>query len=272
MKPQFSIIIPTLNEEKFLPRLLDSLGTQTYKHFEVIVVDGSSTDKTIVKAKTFLRKVPHLTILTEKRGVSHQRNAGAAVAKGDWLLFVDADGTLLPYAMARMAIFVATKKPKLATCWFMPDSDEVGDAVITLLANLTSEGSISVQRPFAPGPLTMVQKDVFRSVGGYDESISFAEDYDLSKRLYDHGVALSIVRETLCVYSLRRFRKEGRLKTLQVHGMAALMTLFTRNAPKSMGKYPMGGAPYGSRPKAMKPSALKKMQLQVQKLIKELLE
>ena len=94
MKPYFSIIIPTLNEEKYLPLLLKDLSNQTFQEFEVIVVDGKSEDQTVNKAQTFTKLVKRLTIITSVRNVSTQRNAGAKIAIGKQLLFNDADNRL----------------------------------------------------------------------------------------------------------------------------------------------------------------------------------
>ena len=82
MKPRFSIIIPTLNEEKFLPKLLESLTTQTVKDFEVIVVDGQSKDKTVAVAKRFAGTLQLTVVTSEKPSVSYQRNYGSKVVTG----------------------------------------------------------------------------------------------------------------------------------------------------------------------------------------------
>jgi len=84
-----SIIIPTLNEEKALPETLRRVFEQDGE-FEVILVDGGSEDRTIAIARQF----PNVTILSAKRGRASQMNAGAALAKGEWLLFLHADAIL----------------------------------------------------------------------------------------------------------------------------------------------------------------------------------
>src|SRR3990172_1161417 len=103
----FSVIIPTLNEQKFLPNLLTSLSEQSYRDFEVIIVDGGSEDKTVVRARSYKKKLPSLTIIEHaRRGVSAQRNEGAASARGEWLVFIDADSILMPYAFDRFVTFI----------------------------------------------------------------------------------------------------------------------------------------------------------------------
>ena len=92
MKPYFSIIIPTLNEEIHLPVLLESLSAQTFRGFEVIVSDSNSEDATRENALSFSNKVPKLLVITKsERNVGVARNNGAKIAAGDYLIFLDAD-------------------------------------------------------------------------------------------------------------------------------------------------------------------------------------
>lgn len=88
----FSIIIPTLNEEKNLPLLLSSIKKQDYeKNFEVIISDSFSTDKTMAIAKQFLKKLNLKFYQKKFLNVSQARNYGAKKAIGDFLIFFDAD-------------------------------------------------------------------------------------------------------------------------------------------------------------------------------------
>jgi glycosyltransferase involved in cell wall biosynthesis len=86
-KPKISIIIPTLNEEKYLDGILCSLQNQTLKSFEVIISDDSSTDKTVEMAKKYGAKV----VSNDRIGEYHSRNVGAKHARADILLFTSAD-------------------------------------------------------------------------------------------------------------------------------------------------------------------------------------
>ena len=83
-----SIIIPTLNEEKYLPRLLESIRRQNFSDYEIIVSDGGSSDKTEEIAKSFKAT---FFVDSSIRHPSAQRNNGARISKGDTLLFLDAD-------------------------------------------------------------------------------------------------------------------------------------------------------------------------------------
>lgn len=244
---KLSIVIPALNEEKFIPNLLDSLVTQTRKDFEVIVVDGSSTDRTVEVARAFTAQLPELkVIVSEQAGLPLQRNLGAKIATGEWLVFIDADSVLLPYFMERLEWFIEDRKPTLFTSWFRPDSEVSGDALFTLIANTFVEGSIYFHRPIAPGPLTALSREAFDLVGGYDESLTFGEDYDLTRRLTDQGVRLQIIRETLYILSLRRIRREGKFRFIRTYAKGSLLVLLTKRNLRSVPSYVMGGHLYNS--------------------------
>ena len=271
--PRFSVIIPALNEEKFLPKLLNSLAGQTMKDFEVIVVDGKSTDKTVAVAKSFAKDLPFLKVIVSPRAnLPLQRNVGVKEARGEWLVFVDADSVLLPHLLKRVHFFIQTQKPKLFTTWFRPDSEESGDALTILLGNMIIEGALLLKRPVAPGPLTIVRSDTFALVGGYDEARQWGEDYDLTKRIYRKGVPLAMLRETLYIYSLRRLRNQGTLKVVQMFSRAAFSVLLTNQAPRYIAGYDMGGHPYEKKQKSVKRSVVKQFEKQLKKLMKEFFE
>lgn len=269
--PKFSIIIPTLNEEKFLPKLLDSLSHQTKTNFEVIVVDGKSKDATVSVANSYTEKVPSLTtIISEKRGLPVQRNLGATTATGEWLLFIDADSVLLPYCISQIDTYITRESPTFFTSWCTPDSNDIGDALIVLFWNLVLESLIRLKRQLSPGPLTVIRKDVFSEIGGYDLTHDFNEDVDLSLRLYKHGIALSMLRETVYVVSLRRLRAQGKLKVAQQYVQASLPVLFFSKSLSKMPGYIMGGHLYDKKKKPLKSLELKSINKKLQAILKDL--
>lgn len=266
--PRFSVIIPTLNEEKFLPNLLQSLADQTEKSFEVIVVDGASKDNTVKIARSFDKKIPIRVIGCDHARLPMQRNKGARLGRGEWFLFVDADGVLLPYCMERLDLFIRSGVSHLVTAWGKPDSMGNQDSLSTLFYNMTLEGGLLFKRPIAPGPFTAIARSAFDSVGGFDESLEFGEDQNLSQRLADCGVPLSILRETLYVWSMRRFRAQGRAWSAQVYIRSALRVLFTGKNYRHMPGYIMGGHLYGKK-KPVKRPIMKEFEKKLKKMMRE---
>jgi glycosyltransferase involved in cell wall biosynthesis len=90
MNPLVSVIIPTLNSQKYIRECLDSVFEQTYKNYEVIVVDGGSSDKTLEIAKEY----SNVRVVNSLKGRSKQKNIGAKESNGQYLYFIDSDFVL----------------------------------------------------------------------------------------------------------------------------------------------------------------------------------
>lgn len=90
----FSIIIPMYNSEKFIDRAIQSLLNQTYKNFEIILVNDCSTDQTLLVCEKYIKSNIKLLDLDKNLGVSNARNIGLQNAKGEYVLFLDSDDWL----------------------------------------------------------------------------------------------------------------------------------------------------------------------------------
>jgi glycosyltransferase involved in cell wall biosynthesis len=90
-----SIIIPTYNSSKTLADCLASISQQTYRSFEVLIIDGLSNDNTVSIVKTYADKIHHLVVVSEKdKGIYDAMNKGIDLAKGEWLFFLGSDDSL----------------------------------------------------------------------------------------------------------------------------------------------------------------------------------
>lgn len=102
--PAISIIVPVYNVERYLARCIDSIINQTYKDWELILVNDGSTDKSQEICDKYRRTHQNIRILNSSRGgVSKARNSGIEAAKGDYLYFVDSDDYLSPTHLAQYA-------------------------------------------------------------------------------------------------------------------------------------------------------------------------
>lgn len=261
--PRFSVIIPTLNEEKFVSNLLTSLTQQTVKNFEVIVVDGHSRDRTVPVVKRFSGRLP-LVVAAGEKGVSRQRNMGARYAHTDWLVFVDADSILFPQFIERIGEFTDKTHTRFFTTWLKSDGDEPGDAIAGFLMNMGIEGGILIDRPWAPGPLTIVRRDVFELVGGYNENVTYGEDHELGVSIFRRGVHFDVLREILYVHSFRRYRKEGTFKVVMRGVKSTLNIIFRYKGLAYMPGFIGGGSIYD------KPSLREKRKLFFRRLEKRI--
>lgn len=241
----FSIIIPTLNEEQYLPNLLTSLTLQTSRQFEVIIVDGKSVDNTINTAEQYHKQIPKLRIIqNQNANLSLQRNLGARVAQGEWLIFVDADSVLFPSCIQRITKYLHSNQTVLMTSWANPDSNAPIDYFIVWLQNITLFIETLINMYISPGSLTIIQTSVFNAVGGYDVTHEYAEDINLSQRLIQQNVKLTLLRKPLYIQSLRRFRNKGYLKILTTYAATVFSSFITKRTPKAYKGYSMGGHNY----------------------------
>lgn len=221
--PRISVIIPTLNEEKYLPILLHSLKQQTFRDFEVIVADAGSTDKTKEVAEGLGAK------LVPGGMPGPGRNRGAEAANGDLLFFFDADVVLPNTFLEKAYGEMEEKMMDLATCEFKPDSKFQLDNILFKLANLT----VRINQKFNPraaGFCIFISRRLFRRVGGFDESVKIAEDHDLVDRATKFR-PLNFLNSVNLTVSIRRLEKEGRFSLIEKY-MQVEMHLLTKGSVK----------------------------------------
>ncbi len=150
----FSIVIPTLNEEKYLPLLLKDLQQQTFCDFEVIHVDAHSTDATMKKAKLFDKKLSIKHYQNPQPNVSQQRNLGASKSTGKWIIFADADDRF-PNNYLEGIVQQLKKHPEVDvfTTWFNTKQKNLTDSIILSIMNLGIDLYQSIDQPSAFGAL-----------------------------------------------------------------------------------------------------------------------
>lgn len=241
MKPFFSIIVPTLNEEKYILGLLKDLSKQKEKDFEVIIVDGRSNDQTVKKAKDFEDKLKLRIIYSKKRNLCFQRNLGAKKSLGNYLVFMDADIRIYKNYLSVLKETINKNSYLFLTTYQLPDTNDQIDVFLSQMANYGLEILKIINKQMAPGYNFVIYKDIFIKISGFNEKTTISEDHELSIRLQKSGVKLSIIPKRLLRWSFRRFKKDGRLPIIVKYGFAALYSiLFGEITDKNFG-YQMGG-------------------------------
>lgn len=243
-KPLFSVIIPTLNEELFLPELLKDFTKQQVKNFEILIVDGKSNDKTQHVAQRFEKEVVLRFITTPKRQVSHQRNLGARKARGKYLVFLDADARVYPTFTKRLELAVLLRKHKLMLPTTVPDNEYIRHKVGFKLINMLVEISHRVGKPFSTASYIFIHKEVFKDLGGFDEKVFVAEDHKLIQKAFKNGIKPRLLKDTKVVVSLRRFKKEGNIKVLYKYVFSTIYMIINGDIRKKIYAYEMGGQGY----------------------------
>lgn len=248
-KPFFSIIIPTLNEEGYLPTLLEDLSKQTFTNFEVIHIDANSEDDTVKKAKSFSKKLSITSLISKKRNVSFQRNFGAKKANADWLIFMDADNKLPNYFLEGVK-YQLSKNPEVSvfTTWAQIDYDSAMTNAIEQVINLSLEMYKRIKKPVAFGALLGCKRSVFDDVT-FNERQKVFEDGLFVNEAVAAGHHFAVFREPRFVLSVRRIQQENTLKALQT--IAAIQIKYLTGGDFSNYEgYPMeGGAIYKSEAK-----------------------
>lgn len=217
-KPFFSIVIPTLNEEKYLPLLLEDLSKQTFfsSAFEVIHVDGSSDDSTVNKANLFAKKLHLKSVVVKKRNVAFQRNKGAQIAQGKWVIFMDADNRL-DHSFLDGIKYQIAKHPNVDVFanWTKIIEDGNINRHVERSINFGLELYKTLGKPAAMGALIGSKKKVLQKIQ-FDDSKKVFEDSFFVQSAVAKGYVFIIFREPRFILSLRRFNKEGSLKMLRV--------------------------------------------------------
>jgi glycosyltransferase involved in cell wall biosynthesis len=204
--PFVSVIIPTLNEEKYITPTLLSIRNQDYKgHYEIIVVDSNSKDRTVKIARKYANKV----IVTKRRGVSVGRNIGAKVAKGEILLFVDADTILLPNVISKVVNHL--RKKNIVGVVVPILGDDFTKNTFYIISEWVNYILSKINLHLIHAVCFACKKYAFFMVGGFNENLRVAEDIELGSRLKKIG-KVEYIKDTFVVTSSRRIKKWSIIK------------------------------------------------------------
>ncbi|MCL4374732.1 glycosyltransferase [Patescibacteria group bacterium] len=272
MRPFFSVIVPTLNEARYLPRLLNDLSKQSESDFETVIVDARSTDQTVERARGYVKLQLRLFQM-KKRQVASQRNYGAFKARGRYLVFLDADSRIKPNFLLRLKQ-VIRRRPALLYIPKIRSKDKALPHINLLinLSNLIVELSQFTPRPFSTGGNMIWEKQFFRLIGGFDDRLFLSEDHNIISQANAWGVRAQFVSRISINVSLRRFKNEGQLVLFYKYMVAAAHVLLKKKMDKRLFRYEMGGGQYREKTnhQLSRLIQLRRYLKQVEKTIKDL--
>jgi glycosyltransferase involved in cell wall biosynthesis len=200
---------------------------------EIIVSDGGSKDKTVNIAKRFGCK-----IVDGGKSPAVGRNKGVEIAKGNLLLFLDADVILPEDFFAKTFKELKSRNLDIATFCLVPQTknkfkkflfDLFYNLPILISEKFLSHGSQAI----------LVKKEIFQKVGGFDKNIKFAEDHSFVRKAKKFG-KFGIFRSTAVFSSLRRFEKEGWVKLYLKYLAAEIYMILFGDIKKDIFKYKFG--------------------------------
>lgn len=183
-----SVIIPTFNREKFVVESVISVLNQSYKNFELIIIDDGSTDRTPEKIKEIIKIYRTFPIIYKhydrNRGPAFARNRGAEIASGEYLAFLDSDDLWLKNKLKEQINFMR------ANNYSISQTEEIwirnGKRVNQMKKHKKPSGNIfeeSLKLCVVSPSSVIIKKDIFFELGGFDENFLACEDYDLWLRL-----------------------------------------------------------------------------------------
>jgi rSAM/selenodomain-associated transferase 2 len=213
-----SIITPVLNEEQNIAPFLKNLN-QIQGDFELIMVDGGSSDKTIDEIKKYrIEFHRELKILKTSAGRGHQMNIGAKNASSDILFFLHVDSKIENDSIPTIENEIKKKKiigGGLTQCF--SDSDNF----LTLTSNFGNLRTRITNIFFGDFGI-FVRRDIFEKIGGYDEII-YLEDVEFSKKLKKYG-KVKMLEKTIET-SPRRFKSQGKIKITIIFTLAGFLNV-----------------------------------------------
>jgi uncharacterized protein (TIGR00661 family) len=208
---KLSIIIPTYNEEEYLPILLKSIKSQKFKDYEIIIADAESKDETIKIAKDYGCAIVEGGI----PGIG--RNNGVKAAKGEILLFLDSDLELTENYLEELIEEFESENIDIGITQINPLSEKKRDKILHDFANWFM---IAVEKikPHGAGCYGIVtKKDLHNKHGGFNEDLSFGEDTDYIERIAKNN-SFKVLRNPIINVSTRRLEEEGLRKLARQYG------------------------------------------------------
>lgn len=187
-QPLVSVIISTYNREKYVKKAIESVLNQTYKNIEFVIVDNASTDKTPEIITEFKRKDERIIILTNKINLGHVKsfNKGVATGRGKYIAIAsDDDFWVSNQKLEKQVNFLEKNSDYVLTGGGIIKIDKNGKEIMRQLRPETDE---KIRKSILFGcifvhPAVVFRKDSWEQVGGYDENIGYADDWDLWLKL-----------------------------------------------------------------------------------------
>lgn len=183
--PQISIIIPAYNCDRYIGQAIESILNQTYSAYEIIVVDDGSQDKTRDALKPYSEQIHY--VYQENQGVSVARNHGLNLARGEFIVFLDADDTFLPNKLTtQLAVFEAQPQLGLVQSGWRR-VNQTGEILMDATPwDYVPELNLEMWlrwKPLGTMGTLMFRRDWLLKVEGFEPGLAHAEDVDLILRL-----------------------------------------------------------------------------------------
>jgi glycosyltransferase involved in cell wall biosynthesis len=203
--PFFSVIIPTYNRSKAVVKAIESVLKQTYTNFEVLVIDDGSTDNTSIVTKTLSEQDNRIVyIFQENQERSAARNNGVAIAKGEFVCFLDSDDALLPNHLAQLAETIDRKHKAIALYHVHGELRNKEKATpITFPEHVENENNLNyvLSTAIIPTSFVCVSKEILEK-HRFNTDLYVGEDRELWSRIVTEYPIILSNQQTVVQYDL----------------------------------------------------------------------
>jgi glycosyltransferase involved in cell wall biosynthesis len=208
-EPMISIIIPAYNAARTLPVLIDSVMEQPYKNIEVIVVDDGSKDKTSEVVNKYVIKNKRVILLSQSnQGVSAARNAGIRMARGEYMVFLDADDSIKTSMIEKMVNAVQKHRDSLVVCGVMIGDKEVLPSCAGLISRDVKEHVVAAILKngllYSPCNKIFVSSVIKENNILFDTKVKYGEDLIFNLSYLQYMSSVYYLREPLYIYNHSR--------------------------------------------------------------------
>jgi chlorobactene glucosyltransferase len=206
--PLVSVIIPTRNESKRITPCIESLKAQSYPNLEILIVDDS-TDNTVEVIKNIVKDDKRFRIIKEEKleggwvGKPHAMQQGSKEAKGEWLLFIDADTVHDPdlitsavkHAIKKKLDMLSILSELVCKSFWEKIIQPIPTGLLIFISPLGKVNDPESKNAFALGPFVLIKHSVFNKIGGYEKIRGkIADDAEMAKLLKGSGFRIGLAR------------------------------------------------------------------------------
>ncbi len=207
-----SIVIPAYNEEKYLPKTLESISRQSWQNYELIIVDSESEDRTVEIAKSYGAKI----VEAPRGNIGLCRKKGAEKASGDFIVSASADTVYDKEWLEKLISPIIDGKKATAGALRIYEPRPLEAAFTSVFVNCVVPLLYFVGFPYASADNLALEARFYKKIGGF-RALPTAEEIDLLKRVVKAGKKVVYVKDAIAYVSPRRIRAWGAFHYLLFH-------------------------------------------------------
>jgi glycosyltransferase involved in cell wall biosynthesis len=203
-----TVLLPGYNTAAYLAEAVRSVLAQTFREFDLLVIDDGSTDDTLAVAQELARSDARIRVLTQPNaGIAHTMNRGIDLARGEWVACMHGDDVMLPHRLERQVAFLSENPDLDVASALVYLVDGRGRRIGAQRSPFTARGAaaeyVRRSRPIVFNhPCAIFRKSAVQGVGGYRQAFWPAEDMDLWTRMAERGHGILVQPEYLLHYRI----------------------------------------------------------------------